>query len=83
MSIFLIGLVLFVGMHSIYILLPGARTAAIARIGYNSWRGLYSRISLTGLAVGRPSCSCGTAGRSACRCSEPPHEEVAPPRKTL
>ena len=40
MSIFLVGLILFVGMHSIYILLPGARTAAIARIGYNPWRGL-------------------------------------------
>ena len=51
MSIFLIGLVLFVGMHSIYILLPGARTAAIARIGYNPWRGLYSLISLTGLVL--------------------------------
>jgi len=51
MSIFLVGLVLFVGMHSIYILLPDARQAAIARIGYNPWRGLYSLISLTGLVL--------------------------------
>lgn len=51
MSIFLVGLVLFVGMHSIYILLPGARDAAIARIGYNPWRGVYSLVSLTGLVL--------------------------------
>lgn len=51
MSVFLVGLVLFVGMHSIYILLPGARSAAIARIGYNPWRGIYSLISLAGLVL--------------------------------
>ncbi len=51
MSIFLVGLVLFVGMHSIYIVLPGARDAAIARIGYNPWRGIYSLVSLTGLVL--------------------------------
>ena len=51
MSIFLIGLVLFIGMHSIYILLPDLRSAAIARIGYNPWRGIYSLVSLTGLVL--------------------------------
>ncbi|PIO98202.1 NnrU family protein [Pleomorphomonas carboxyditropha] len=51
MSIFLAGLVLFIGMHSIYILLPGVRSAAIARIGHNPWRGLYSLVSLTGLVL--------------------------------
>jgi len=51
MSIFLAGLVLFIGVHSIYILLPGVRSAAIARIGYNPWRGIYSLVSLTGLIL--------------------------------
>jgi uncharacterized membrane protein len=51
MSIFLVGLVLFVGIHSVYIIAPGVRDAAIARIGYNPWRGLYSLVSLAGLVL--------------------------------
>lgn len=51
MSLFLVGLVLFVGIHSIYILAPSVREAAIARIGYNPWRGIYSLVSLTGLIL--------------------------------
>lgn len=51
MLIFLIGLVLFIGTHSIYILAPGVRDAMIARIGYNPWRGLYSLLSLAGLVL--------------------------------
>ncbi len=49
MSIFLVGLILFIGIHSIYIVAPGVREAAIARIGYNPWRGVYSLVSLAGL----------------------------------
>jgi len=51
MLIFLIGLVLFIGTHSIYIVAPGVRDAAIARIGYNPWRGLYTLASLAGLVL--------------------------------
>lgn len=51
MSIFLAGLVLFVGIHSIYIVAPSVREAAIARIGYNPWRGIYSLLSLAGLLL--------------------------------
>ncbi|MBS1166773.1 MAG: NnrU protein [Proteobacteria bacterium] len=51
MSIFFVGLVLFIGMHSIYILAPNVRSAAIDRIGYNPWRGLYSLVSLIGLIL--------------------------------
>ena len=51
MSIFLVGLVLFIGIHSIYIVAPGVREAAIARIGYNPWRGVYSLVSLVGLVL--------------------------------
>lgn len=51
MSIFLVGLALFVGIHSIYILFPGVREAAVARIGYTPWRGIYSLASLIGLVL--------------------------------
>lgn len=51
MSIFIVGLVLFIGIHSIYILAPGVREAAVARIGYNPWRGIYSLVALTGLIL--------------------------------
>ncbi|WP_026791270.1 NnrU family protein [Pleomorphomonas oryzae] len=51
MSIFLVGLVLFIGMHSIYILAPTVRSAAIDRMGYNPWRGVYSLVSLAGLIL--------------------------------
>ena len=51
MSIFLVGLVLFVGIHSVYIVAPSVREAAIARIGYNPWRGIYSLVSLAGLVL--------------------------------
>lgn len=51
MSIFLVGLILFIGMHSIYILAPAVRSAAIDRIGFNPWRGIYSLVSLAGLVL--------------------------------
>ncbi|MCM5560152.1 NnrU family protein [Pleomorphomonas sp. JP5] len=51
MSVFLVGLVLFIGMHSIYIVAPGVRAGAVARIGYNPWRGIYSLVSLAGLLL--------------------------------
>lgn len=51
MSVFLVGLVLFIGVHSIYIVAPTVRSAAIGRIGYNPWRGLYSLVSLVGLVL--------------------------------
>lgn len=51
MSLFLIGLILFIGTHSIYILVPRLREAAIARLGANPWRGLFSLLSLAGLVI--------------------------------
>jgi uncharacterized membrane protein len=51
MTLFILGLVLFIGTHSIYILAPAFRQAAVNRIGYNPWRGLYSLVSLAGLVV--------------------------------
>ena len=51
MALLVLGLVLFIGTHSIYILAPGVRAAAVGRIGYNGWRGLYSLVSLAGLVL--------------------------------
>lgn len=51
MSVLIVGLALFIGMHSVYIAVPAMRAAAIARIGYNPWRGVYSLVSLVGFAL--------------------------------
>jgi hypothetical protein len=48
MSLLLIGLLLFFGVHSISILVPGWRDAMVARIGERPWRGVYSLLSLGG-----------------------------------
>jgi len=59
---FLAGLVIFLGMHSAQALYPGAREAAIARLGAKGWKALYSIVSIagfwllvTGYAAARPS----------------------------
>lgn len=51
MAVLLLGLVLFIGMHSIYIAAPAFRQAMIARMGYNPWRGVHSLVSLAGVAL--------------------------------
>ena len=49
-----LGLVLFLGVHSVRIVAPGLREAAIGRIGEGPWKGLYAVLSLAGLMlVGR------------------------------
>jgi uncharacterized membrane protein len=45
-----LGLVLFLGVHSISIVAPAWRDRTAARLG-NVWRGLYSLISIAGLIV--------------------------------
>jgi uncharacterized membrane protein len=45
-----LGLVLFLGVHSISIIAPAWRDRTAARLG-NAWRGLYSLISIAGLIV--------------------------------
>lgn len=49
-----IGLILFLGIHAVRIVAPGAREAAIERFGAGAWQGVYSVLSLLGLIlVGR------------------------------
>ncbi len=51
MYLLIAGLLLFLGVHSIRMLAPGARERWHARLGEGIWRGTYSLISLIGLAL--------------------------------
>ena len=51
MAVLILGLVLFLGVHSIRIVADGWRTAAIARIGDKPWKGLYTLASIAGFAL--------------------------------
>jgi uncharacterized membrane protein len=45
-----LGLILFLGMHSISIVAPAWRDRTASRLG-NAWRGLYSLVTIAGLVV--------------------------------
>ncbi|MBV8633506.1 MAG: NnrU family protein [Burkholderiaceae bacterium] len=51
MLVMIVGLVVFLGVHSLRIFADGWRTAQIARLGGNAWRGLYSLVSLAGFGL--------------------------------
>ena len=51
MLLLILGLVLFLGVHSIRIVADGWRTRQIARLGDKGWKGLYSLISIAGFAL--------------------------------
>ena len=51
MSYLVLGLVLFLGVHSVRIVADGWRTEMRARIGELPWKGLYSLVSIVGLAL--------------------------------
>ncbi len=51
MTILILGLVLFLGTHSVRIVAEGWRNATIARIGPNVWKGLLSVASLAGFVL--------------------------------
>jgi uncharacterized membrane protein len=51
MTLLILGLVLFLGVHSVSIFAPGWRDAMQARLGEGPWKGLYSLISLAGFAL--------------------------------
>ncbi len=46
-----LGLAIFLGVHSISIVNRAARDAMVARMGGNAWRGLYTLVSLLGFAL--------------------------------
>jgi len=51
MSALILGLLMFLGMHSARILAEGWRSQVIAQRGPNAWKGLYTVVSLVGLGL--------------------------------
>jgi uncharacterized membrane protein len=51
MIILILGLILFLGPHSIRVFADGWRTRQLARLGELNWKGLYSAISAVGLVL--------------------------------
>ncbi len=51
MAVLILGLVLFLGVHSTRIVADSWRTATIARIGEKPWKGLYALASIAGFAL--------------------------------
>ena len=51
MTMLLIGLLIFLGAHSVRIFAEPWRQARIARMGAGAWKGAYSVVSLAGLAL--------------------------------
>ena len=51
MGIFVIGLVLFLGIHTVSIVAPQWREGQVARLGEGPWKGIYSVVSAIGLGL--------------------------------
>lgn len=51
MQLLILGLVIFLGVHSITIVAPAWRDARAAQMGEGAWKGLYSLVSLVGFAL--------------------------------
>ena len=51
MLFLVLGLVLFLGVHSVRIVADGWRTQTVARLGEMPWKGLYSVVSAVGLVL--------------------------------
>ena len=51
MTYLIVGLMLFLGIHSVRIVAEGFRTRTIERIGPNAWKGIYTLVSLAGFAL--------------------------------
>ncbi|SFU95134.1 NnrU family protein [Pseudoduganella namucuonensis] len=51
MTILILGLLLFLGAHSVRIFAESWRTRMRARLGENGWKGVYSLVSIAGFAL--------------------------------
>jgi uncharacterized membrane protein len=51
MAVLIIGLLVFLGVHSVALAAPAVRSRAIARIGEGGWKGIYSLIAAAGLVL--------------------------------
>ena len=51
MFVFVVGLALFLGIHSVSIFAPALREAQVAQRGEGAWKALYSIVSLVGFVM--------------------------------
>ncbi|CAN7429685.1 NnrU family protein [Pararhizobium sp. LjRoot255] len=51
MTLLLLGIVIFLGMHLVRVVAPGLRASVIERQGKGAWMGIYAVISLVGLLL--------------------------------
>ena len=51
MAILIIGLAIFLGVHSISIAAPGFRARTLARLGERGWKGLYAVVAAAGFGL--------------------------------
>ena len=51
MTLLILGLVLFLGVHSVRVFAEGWRTRMRQRLGANGWKGLYSVLSIIGFVL--------------------------------
>jgi uncharacterized membrane protein len=51
MLLLILGLILFLGAHSVSIVAPGWRDASLGRLGEGAWKGAYSLVSAAGFAL--------------------------------
>lgn len=51
MTVLILGLVVFLGVHSVRLVAPDWRARQVARVGEGAWKGLYSVASAIGLAL--------------------------------
>lgn len=70
MLILILGLILFLGIHSVRIFAPNVRSAQIAARGLGPWKGIYSLVALAGLVL--IVWGCGIARQTAPILYEPP-----------
>lgn len=51
MTVLILGLLLFLGVHSVRIVADGWRSVQLARLGEKRWKGLYSLVAFAGLGL--------------------------------
>lgn len=51
MTLLILGLILFLGVHSTRIVAEGWRSAQVAKLGPNGWKGVYSVASILGFVL--------------------------------
>jgi uncharacterized membrane protein len=51
MTVLILGLVVFLGVHSTRIVADGWRTAQVKRVGAGAWKGVYALLSLAGFGL--------------------------------